>query len=625
MSSHDHQALIDVGTRLLETLTGEQVTLLLGTLLATMPSEWHEKALVPLAEDTRLMIQRAVTPPVVEVEQVVAPAKTASMAKLEEIWASLWKDWDRVVRVGSDDEGKYLVWEDDWAPSYFDEAGFVKDLEAIAVQILPLVESAIIYQFSPKADFIEALSNTERQVGNGVPDSIELGAGDGFLLEESLTTCLLKAEWLFAQQKGIGLLAVEKGINAFHFALKIRESEEEFEYTNFDADAFLAFFGQLPDPEQRTIFDGLDAHRHEERWKNLKYASSTWHLFYIDCMSRYAPERYIDALRETIPQKWQNGLPIIKELLAKESYEASLEIVQETLHSMLRRQSGMNEWTPQKSLYFGHLSWHNSYNPHGFRNERQFFVYYEETARALGQTDLADVLAFQLLAFDRFFDWEAMLKAFRTKPLPDSVRQTLLRFWSERLTQNAKPGSYWWNHNSYGRNKPVESWWVAWLLESVIDVRKGKSWFQQKISDWLTRPPMNQQAAQSRQGFLRLLTEDLNASRESIKKQYPKFHKVVISSRSTASLDSASRRAYLRTYGPPDLLEQVIACWKRSLRLMVPNPKDARKSDYTLHANWMSALRELDVAEYSLLLGEWRDTHRRRRNLWRDMSNAGLG
>ena len=605
MASHDNEAMGDLGKRLLEALTEEEVRQLLGTLLTTMPSELREEALQSLTQDTRLTVQQVMTPPA-KGKEVTYPAKTASIAKLEQTWAQLWKSWGHVVIEGMDDESKYLIQEDHWEPSYFDESGFVNDLEQIAVQMLPLVEPAVTYNFSPPAYFAEELADAEREVENHLPDWIEIA--DGFALERALTTCLLKSEWLFAQQRED---------NAFDFALRIRECEDGFRHTSFDEDAFVDFFIELPEPAQRVIFDGLDAHRNEKEWECLKMTYSPWHEFYIHALNQYAPGRYLGVLRETIPQKWQNGLPIIKDLLANKTYQTSLDVVQETFDSMLNRASNLKGWTPQQSLFYGRLSWHNL--KEDFAAEKQLLAYYEENARAVGQTDLANTLAFQLFAFDHFFDWQAMFNAFREKPLPNGVRQVLLRSWSERLIQNAHRSLFYW-----GYRERVDEWWLPWLFESIADKKKGAAWFQQKMTHWLTHFPTNQNVLGSHQTNLRLLTEDLNTLTQSVQTQYPKFYNVVISTNSAASQDSASRQAHLQAYGSPDLLDQVMTCWKRNLRRMMPNPKEARKSDYTEHANWMTALKEVDALEYNLLFTEWRDVHRRRRNLWRDMRNVGL-
>jgi hypothetical protein len=53
-------------------------------------------------------------------------------------------------------------------------------------------------------------------------------------------------------------------------------------------------------------------------------------------------------------------------------------------------------------------------------------------------------------------------------------------------------------------------------------------------------------------------------------------------------------------------------------------PEAAQKSDYTQHAHWMAALRELAPQSYEDLLNTWRVDHHRRRNLWEAMSRMGL-
>jgi hypothetical protein len=64
--------------------------------------------------------------------------------------------------------------------------------------------------------------------------------------------------------------------------------------------------------------------------------------------------------------------------------------------------------------------------------------------------------------------------------------------------------------------------------------------------------------------------------------------------------------------------------WKEHLHLIVPDPANAYKSDYTDHAFWCKAVHELNQKTYNALLSRWRKKHNRRRNLWRDMKAVGL-
>jgi hypothetical protein len=44
--------------------------------------------------------------------------------------------------------------------------------------------------------------------------------------------------------------------------------------------------------------------------------------------------------------------------------------------------------------------------------------------------------------------------------------------------------------------------------------------------------------------------------------------------------------------------------WKMYLHLFVPKPECAEKSDYTSHAKWMMALRELSPQDYKTILSQ---------------------
>ena len=85
-----------------------------------------------------------------------------------------------------------------------------------------------------------------------------------------------------------------------------------------------------------------------------------------------------------------------------------------------------------------------------------------------------------------------------------------------------------------------------------------------------------------------------------------------------------SRQTYLQQYAPSDLWERVLTYWREQLYQFIPQPELAQKSDYTQHAQWMIALKELNSNNYETLLKQWRIDHRRRSNLWKAMHKAGL-
>jgi hypothetical protein len=81
----------------------------------------------------------------------------------------------------------------------------------------------------------------------------------------------------------------------------------------------------------------MTANREGKQWKSeLENTYSYWHIIYMELMQQFAtPEIYWNNLRTTILQQWQNGLPVIDDLLAKQEYRESLTVIQETLDALL--------------------------------------------------------------------------------------------------------------------------------------------------------------------------------------------------------------------------------------------------------------------------------------------------
>lgn len=497
-----------------------------------------------------------------------------------------------------------------WEPPYFDQYAFVNDLEEVAKKMRPLVQNAVRNHFSPNQGFAEALSQAEDEISAGMPEWIEIH--EGFDLEDNLTYCVFEWEWLTFK---------ELGEDAFAFAEHILDLEDGFTYVALNNNTFLDFFTQLPEADQESIFKGLSRHRDTPPWKKwLDNTYSPWHALYMYWVERYAPERYLDNLRVTIPQQWQNGLPVIEDLLAKQNYQESLKVVKETLPSMLDREQGDPAWTPETALLFAGIN-HYSDDPDKLTTHRQLLDYYRQTAEGLGQTELVNALTVQLIAIDHFYDWEAMFDTFGQGTVPPQTRQALFESWRDYIVKRATPPrwvGFDWRGQARGR------WWPHWLIESIVDGQKGAAWFQQEMAQWLTNLPDQEQALGEDYGFLRLLTKDLSEIDSREKDQTPKFYQVVIRPGELSSPDQSSRQAYLKQYASDDLMYQVMGYWKACLQNFVPDPKNASKSDYTQHAHWMAALRELTPQNYQTLLEKWRVDHHRRRNLWQAMSELGL-
>lgn len=573
-------------------------------LFAVLSPEVKEQAIAQLSGDTQQTVRQILA--IAESESTPASAtETVSLAKQAQLWSELWQQWDDIVGEAAAEGGQYVVQEAHWEPPYFDATTFAEDLGKVAAQMQPLLQTAFEHEFTSDRDFTSALLEAESAISSASEDWMEIT--DGLYLEHHVTRCLLQWEWLMAQEQ-----------DTFQFAQRIRECELQFHEIELDSDTLFNFFTQLSEAEQRCILTGLTANRESSFWqRTLGDTDSHWHQLYLDLIEHYAPDRYLDNLRQTIPQQWENGLPIIEALLAEQNYAESSTVVQETLHSLLKSTRGKENWTPEAALLVATSGFY-------YQGEQtragQLLRYYQQTAQGLNQIERANALEIQQIAIARWSDWSAMFKAFTEIPVAAPTRQALFTSWREYVARRSKPNTW----GGYGSAKPVDSWWVPWLMDSVADPEKGANWFQQQINQWLAHLPDNQQELGENYDLLRFLTADLTAIQSQGKFEYSQFYKVVIEPRQFSTEDSQSRREYLKQYAPADLLDQVMNYWKTHLQNFVPKPESASKSDYTHHAQWMLALQELSPQSFETLLAQWQVVHQRRSNLWKAMKQVGL-
>ena len=161
------------------------------------------------------------------------------------------------------------------------------------------------------------------------------------------------------------------------------------------------------------------------------------------------------------------------------------------------------------------------------------------------------------------------------------------------------------------------------MIEAELDVTRKKAWFTEKLNGWLAHLKKDRNAFGNLWPRLARLTKDLPGN-SKLKGQYPAFFKIVLPEGSEASLLDKARCKGLQKMNAGPCLSAAIDVWKNHLSHIVPDPRAVHKSDYSNHAQWMKALYELSHESYDRVLAEWREKHKRRRNLWRDMKSNGL-
>jgi hypothetical protein len=595
----------NLGETVLTALTQPEVALLLDALFESLSSSLLETALNRLPSDTRKTLQQILTP---SPPTAVKAEKPASLAKLEQTWSQLWGQWHDIVSEATDEEGKYIEQEAHWEPPYFNDSALVEDLEALAEQMLPLLPTAYEHEFSPKADFAQTLEEMAAEIEDALPEWIQ-SVNEGFYLESSLTTCLLQWQWLQAQ---------DEGLDAFGFTQGMRVWEERGKQVKLEQSAFFQFFTQLSDSDLQEIYQGLTAHRQALLWKTyLENTRSHWHELYLYCLERYAPERRLETLRATISQQWQNGLPVIEDLLAKEAYQESLAVVEKTLQSLLQSTRRDRIWSPETSLLVTLPGVFYSGGPS--EDQITLLRYYQQAAAGLHQSERVRALELQLTACEHRFNWSVMLAAFRQESVSEATRSNLYQSWRDyiiRLTER----QFW----EWRQEQGDSSWWLPWLLDSVADSQKGTEEFQRRIGQWLADFERDEKPCRQDFAALRLLTCDLAEIRGENWHRSPNFQSVVLVPGSLKTPDAQSRQSSLKQLAPPDLWNGVMAYWQNHLDHWIPQPETARKSDYTEQAKWVAALRELSPTAYKHLLAQWRVQHKQRRNLWKALEQMGL-
>jgi len=600
-----HETLY-TGQQFLDALTHNEIATLLEVLIGTLSPDMVANVLDQLQPDTRHTVQTILGLPDPSDPTQEKQAPSVSLAKLEQTWSALWQEWDHIVDEAAQEDGTYIVRERPWEEPYFDSTTFVRDLERVAKEMRPLLRTAFEHAFVPATSFIEALLEADAAIMAAMPEWMSLD--DGYDVDEHVTACLLEWEWLQVQ---------EDTSDVFLLVQRLRAWEEERAYAKLAHGTFLAFFNQLPDEQQQHIFSGLTTNKDTPLWQPvLTNAFSPWHALYMRYVERYAPEQYMDNLRPTISQRWENGLPVIESYLQRKDFQETLTVIEQTLASLFRRRQD-TPWNPTTSLLFPIVqsdAVRDHTDPHAL-----LLRYYQQTAQGLGQLQLVNVLEIQLQAFEHCFDWHQMLQVFDEVTVPEAIQQALWQSWRDYIIRLTTPDTW-----EFGRRHSDHRWWLHWLFDSMADRHKGPAWFQQQLLQWFAQLPAKQGNLGADVVFLRLLTKDVWERRGSNDTPYPHFFQFVIAPRDLSTRDDVSRQGYVHQYAMDDVWDHVIAYWQGNLHHLVPRPEQAEKSIYTKHAQWMTALQELAPAAYTTLLKQWHVAHKRRINLWKAMAEQGL-
>ncbi|MDJ0703114.1 MAG: hypothetical protein QNJ46_07540 [Leptolyngbyaceae cyanobacterium MO_188.B28] len=260
-----------IGDQIVATLTQSEIAQLLDALFDILPSEIRSRELAPLQAETRQKMQQILAPLKSSGLPEISQAAPICHAKLAQTWAELWQVWDEIIWEATEEESRYLQQDISWETADFDSNAFIQDLEEVAASMQSLLQVAFYGKFSPDRGFAPALLEAETDISGTLPEWIK--PVTEFSLDIHLTTCLLRWEWL---------TVLSEGKDAFHFARRIRQWEEQFSRIRLEDKTVLTFLKQLSETNQEVVIAGLAKNKESPLWKqSLASPNSYWRHFYL--------------------------------------------------------------------------------------------------------------------------------------------------------------------------------------------------------------------------------------------------------------------------------------------------------------------------------------------------------
>ena len=590
---------IKIGQLLLESLTKEQIACMLDVVASA-------GGLKSFMDDFRKADPdlAATVDNVLKDGRSTADGKTknrlASHQRTLEYWNSLWRHWHEIVAELGDEDGTYAVQDHHWEEPYFAGASFASDLEPIARDMLDLIDDVYESIEDPEL-FIEALEEIEENIGS-YPEWMGAEYGDPLELEKYSTLCVLKWLWSGLEHEphpGITLLE------------KVIDIEEIFKLVYLNRNAWVEFFGDLPAHACREVYTNL---QDDTQAIDLSNIYSPWHQINHIYESRFDDTKYLETCRQHLVQNWRYGRPLVDDAVNRKDYQEAESWLGKTFASILARKK-QGKWYPEVSLLIGQ---HQYSMAKGREDIADLLQIWGKISLKLNNVQRAAAAQLQGVIFRLPVDCEAIIKEYERLISP-KIKKSISQLFEQWKTEMAEH-----SFSYYMEAPPVTDSWLHWLIEASLDPKTKEEWFMRKLNGWLRELKKDKKTFKKYWPWLARLTSDLPDSK-TLKKKYPVFYETALpEDASPDDLLGNFRRNGLKKMKAGPGLHLAMDVWKEHLHLIVPDPANVYKSDYSHHAAWCKAVYELNQKTYQALLSRWRKTHNRRRNLWRDMKAIGL-
>lgn len=587
-----------IGSRIMGSMTHEQIASLLDVLLGLLDDEKRRSLLSAVTEE----IADALS-------QILYPKKRPSNqaltdSKYQENWEGIWSRWHDCTFELGDEDGRYVFQEHHWEAPEFDGYALSEDLEKVSEELLPLLDR--VYSLHIEAD--EFLEEELNEIEYGIVGYPEwMGAEHAeCILGPNTTACFLRWEWLAASSKKQP---------ATEFLKRIRAVKDSLKIIDLDRDEFIEFFMSLPNSVQKQLYEHIRANKDNPDWKErLRSSYSEWHRVYHSLSASFDAEEYLADCLKHLPEDWEYGLPLIENLLESNDYAQAEELIEQTFSSFLRLKQD-KKWLPEDILLVDNSPYHSQEQKGNIiKLLRQWML----TAGKVGNQERVAMLSLQLVTFRTPYQWDPIVECYRklTCSAHKQNAEKLMSQWKDFVAKESMVSHL--DLRDVSRNT-----WIHWLIETETEEKRDACWFSENIRNWLALLSENPRQLKAQQNLIQTLTEDL-AYIAPIKTRLQRLLAVVGRDPYLNKECSSSRRKWLKNMEVERVSAMLVAFWKDNILAFVPNPSDAYSSQYSEHAEWVLAVEELNPTACSEIIRKWKIDHKRRRNLWKALRQAGF-
>jgi hypothetical protein len=432
---------------------------------------------------------------------------------------------------------------------------------------------------------------------------------------------LLEWEWTLAQR--------DHG-DASAFLDDIRDLEIRSTNVGFDYPSIKKFILGLSEQHLRVVLESMTRQRSSKRWTDaFTGAYGCWAEILRELSKRWNPTLYAETSRANISQDWTLALPLVQGAVKRKAFDEASTLIEEALRSLLRLDQN-KRWDCREQLLI-----HRGLSYYGEDQNTKLATLlrlWQETAQAQEHGDVAVALAVQITALREAENGAVMLEAFGAVP-PQfrKVHDALFSDWRTWIVERTLQS---WS----GGSKVPCGGWVTALVDAARVGPEGTAAFQAAVratleearSESVIKPRSMNRYARPLLGqdsspllALAVLTHDLDATASTLKQSAPKLLKLLSSSAGgERGRVDATRRAWCARLGGASLLSEVLAFWRDNAVRFVPDP--GGMADYAQSADWLAAVNEINPTAAGELLARWGETHRLKRNLWRDLAQRGF-